>query len=102
MEDHIDRCPYCLNPVKFRAQQDMVRSLTPRQYCIYMAIVEAGPNGKSSKELLETFLAGRQVGTLRTAIFGINSKISPMCLRSRAGRYYLSRVNWSEEPIKEE
>ena len=101
-EEPIERCPYCLNPIKFRTSQDLMVRMSPRQYSVYMAVTEAGPNGKSTKDLMDAFFVGLKLGTLRTTIFSINTKIAPMCLRSRGGRYYLDRVKWSEEPIKED
>ena len=96
MEDEIERCPYCLKPIQDKPIQ---AKMTPRQWRIYNAIVSAGPEGMAADRLLFEYMPECKAGTLRTCIHSINALINPRCLRGRGGRYYLDRVNWSEEPI---
>jgi hypothetical protein len=67
------------------------------QWTLYKMVLEAGPQGYSSKAMLEILGPGRKAVTLRTCIHSINQVINPMKLAGRGGRYFLERVNWSEE-----
>lgn len=95
MNEPINRCPYCMAPME---ERPLERKLTYRQIPIYKAIVEAGVEGISNRDIMEQFLPGKSEGTLRSCIYSINQIINPQRLEGRGGRYYLSRVKWSEEP----
>lgn len=94
-----DRCPYCLSPIEVKPKP-LNEKLTNRQWVIYKAVLDAGPQGASSKDLLGLLADGRRPGTLRTCIYTINQIINPMRLAGRGGRYFLERVKWSEEGIE--
>jgi len=91
------KCPYCLSPM--RSLKQLLQTLTPRQSRIYEMVVNAGPEGISTHDLAEQCIPGKKAGTLRTAIHAVNSKISPLRIKTQGGRCYLDRVNWSEEQI---
>ena len=85
-----ERCPYCLAPMTTEPTPLRDR-LTNRQWIIYKAILQAGPDGYPVTALLEKLPEGRKPGTLRTCIFGINKLIKPLKLDGRGGRYFLER-----------
>ena len=71
--------------------------LSQLQWTIYKTVLEAGQSGYSTKALHDLLGPGRKAVTLRTCIHSINRIINPMKLAGRGGRYFLERVNWSEE-----
>ncbi len=93
----IERCPYCMSMIE---RKPLKARLTTRQWDVYTAVVDAGPEGIAASDLLERHLPGRKPGSLRTCIYTINQLINPQRLEGRGGRYFLGRVNWSEEKIE--
>lgn len=90
-----ERCPYCLAPMTVEPEP-LKERLNYRQWGVFKAVVDAGPQGVASKELLEKLPEGRKPGTLRTCIFKINKIIQPMRLDGRTGRYFLLRMEGKE------
>lgn len=79
----------------------MAVRLTPRQYAVYSAVVQAGVAGIDAQELMDKHLTGRSSVTLRSCIYSINQIINPMKLAGKGGRYTLDRVDWSMEGLSE-
>jgi len=71
--------------------------LTARQWNVYRAVVNAGPEGIETDELFKKLPGAKSPVTLRSCVHAVNQIINPMCLRGRNGRYYLERVKWSTE-----
>ena len=88
-ETAMGRCPYCGGPMD--VGPEFPEKLTPREWSVYMAIVEGGEQGIGIDLLIDTTLPGRRRGTLRTCVYNINRVIGPMKLVGKNGRYYLER-----------
>ena len=86
MTEEVDRCPYCEAPM---THLEPHQHMTPRQHNVYRAVVEAGPEGITTADLLEKHLPGRKPITLRSCVYSINKIIAPKCLRGRGGKYFL-------------
>jgi len=85
------RCPYCKGEIA--PGSELMFKLTTRQFRVYNAVINSGPEGISVEELIKECLPGKSKTTIRTCVKAVNDRIGPLVIRSRGGRYHLGRAH---------